>query len=171
MCNWHLLLCGIPVNLLSTFSTGSSTKSAVPRNIFVFNRTLDAKSFKLFYTCGRAKAFAKFQLKSYEGVLEISESLFKLHTVFPLTLAVSTIYDKATITNDKTLIWWNSSFSAVLLYPFHLLWSRKTWLFGAFLYHQQLFFHAMLWRSIAQQHLSFRLTLFWRYYYYYYLFI
>ena len=102
MCNWHLLLCPVPVNLLSTFGTGSSTKSAVPRNIFIFNCTLDAKPFKLLRcTCGRAKAFAKFQLKSYEDVLEISESFFKHHTVFPLTLAVSNIYDRATITQRQ----------------------------------------------------------------------
>ena len=102
MCNWHLLLCPVPVNLLSTFGTGSSTKSAVPRNIFIFNCTLDAKPFKLLRcTFGRAKAFAKFQLKSYEDVLEISESFFKHHTVFKLPLAVSNIYNKATITQRQ----------------------------------------------------------------------
>ena len=99
MCNWHLLLCFVPVNLLSTFGTGSSTKSAVPRKIFIFNCTLGAKPFKLLRcTCGRAKAFAKFQLKSYEDMLEISESFFKHHTVFPLTLVVSNTYDRATVT-------------------------------------------------------------------------
>ena len=102
MCNSYLLLCPIPVNLLSTVDTGSSTKSTVPRNIFIFNYTLEANSFKLLRcTCGRTKAFAKFQLKSYEDVLEISESFFKHHTVFPLTLAVSNIYDRATITQRQ----------------------------------------------------------------------
>ena len=70
MCNWHLLFCPVPVSLLSPFGTDSSTKSAVPRNIFIFNCTLDANPFKLLRcTCGRAKVFAKFQLKSYEDVL------------------------------------------------------------------------------------------------------
>ena len=93
MCNWHLLLCPVPVNLLCSFGTGSSTKSAVPRNIFIFSYA-GAEPFKLLRcTCGRAKVFAKFQLKPYEDVLEISESLFKHYTVFPLTLAVSNIYE------------------------------------------------------------------------------
>ena len=48
MCNWRLLLCPVPVNLLSTFGNGSSTKSVVPRNIFIFNCTLDAKPFNFF---------------------------------------------------------------------------------------------------------------------------
>ena len=74
MCNWHLLLCLVPVNFLSTFGAGSSTKSTVPRNIYIFNCTLDTKPFSLLCcTCGRAKAFPKFQLKSYEDVLELSE--------------------------------------------------------------------------------------------------
>ena len=34
MCNWHLLLYTVPVNLFSTFGSGSSTKSAVPRKNF-----------------------------------------------------------------------------------------------------------------------------------------
>ena len=104
MCNWHLLFCPVPANLLSTFGNGSSTKSAFPRNIFIFNCTLDTKPFKLLCcTCGKAKAFAKFQLKSYKDVLEISESFFKPYTVFPLTLAVSNIYDyhRATITQQQ----------------------------------------------------------------------
>ena len=85
MCYWHLLLCPVSVNLLSTFRAGPSTKSAVPRNIFIFNFTLDANLFKLIRcTCGRAKAFDKFQLKSYEDVLEISESFFKHHRVFTI---------------------------------------------------------------------------------------
>ena len=106
MCNWHLLLCPVPVNFLSIFGTGSSTKSAIPRNIFIFNCTLDTKPFKLLRcTCGRAKDFSKFQLKSYEDVFKISESFFKHHTVFPLTLAGSNIYERATITQRKTLIW------------------------------------------------------------------
>ena len=109
MCNCHLLLCPVPVNLLSNFGTGSSTKSAVPRNIFILNCNLDDKPFKLLRcTSGRAKAFAKFQLKSYGDVLEISESFFKHHTVFSLTLAVSNIYDRATITQwqDFDLVVW-----------------------------------------------------------------
>ena len=98
-CNWHLLLCSVSVNLLSSFVTDSSTKSEVPRNIFTFKCTLDAKPFKLHrWTCERARTFAKFQLKSYEDVLEMSKSFFKHHTVFPLTLAVANIYDRATIT-------------------------------------------------------------------------
>ena len=98
MCNWYFLLCPVPVGLLSTFGTGSSTKSAVPRNIFIFNWTLDAKPFKLLrYTCRRAKAFAKFQLKSFEDVLEIAGSFFKHHIVFPLTLA----YDRTTVTQQQ----------------------------------------------------------------------
>ena len=92
----------IPVNLLSTFSTGSSTKSAIPRNIFSFFCTLDVKPFKLHrYTCGRVKVFLNFHMKSYDDVLEISESFFKHHTVFPLTLAVSNIYNRATITQRQ----------------------------------------------------------------------
>ena len=92
MCSWHLLLCPAPVNLLSTSSTGWSAKSAVPRSIFIFNYTLDAKPYTfLRCTCGRAKALAKFQLKSYEDVLKISGSFLKHYTVFPLTLAVSNI--------------------------------------------------------------------------------
>ena len=99
--DWHLPLCPVPVNLLSTFGIVSSTKSAVSRKIFIFNCTLGATSFKLCRcTCGRAKAFAKFQSKSYEDVLEISESFFKHHTVFQLNLAVSNIYDRATITQQ-----------------------------------------------------------------------
>ena len=47
------------------------------------------------------KAFPKFQLKSYEDVLEIPESFFKHHTVFPLTLAVSNIYHRAIITQQQ----------------------------------------------------------------------
>ena len=87
ICNWHLLICPVPVNLLSTLGTGSSTKSAFPRNILIFNYMLDAKSFKLLRcTYGRTKAFTKFQLKSHEDVFEISEPFFKHHTVFPLTL-------------------------------------------------------------------------------------
>ena len=50
MCNWHLLLCPVPVNFLSIFGTGSSTKSAVPRNIFIFNCTIVSG---LFYLCCR----------------------------------------------------------------------------------------------------------------------
>ena len=89
----------VSVNLLSNFVTDSSIKSAVPRNIFIFNCTLDAKPFKLHRcTCERARTFAKFQLKSYEDVLEMSKSFFKHHTVFPLTLAVANIYDRTTIT-------------------------------------------------------------------------
>ena len=109
MCNCNFLLCPVPANLLSTFGTGSSAKSAVPRNIFIFNCTLDAKPFKLLRcTCGKAKAFAKVQLKSYEDVLEISESFLKHHTVFPLTLAVSNINDRATINQrqDFGLVVW-----------------------------------------------------------------
>ena len=84
MRNWHLLLCPFPVNLLFTFGTGSSTKSAFPKNTFILNCMLDAKPFKLLHcTCGKAKAFANFQLKSYEDMLEISELLFKQRTVFP----------------------------------------------------------------------------------------
>ena len=102
MCSWHLILCPVTVNLLFTFGTGSSTKSVLPRNIFIFNCTLNAKPFKIFrFTCGRAKAFVKSQLKSYEDVLETSESFFKRHMVFSLTLAVSNIYDKATITQQQ----------------------------------------------------------------------
>ena len=89
----------VPVNLLSTFGTGSFTKSAAARNTFIFNCTLDAKQFKLLRcTSGRAKAFAKFQLKPYEDMPEISESFFKHHMVFPLTLAVPNIQNRATIT-------------------------------------------------------------------------
>ena len=85
MCNSHLLFCPVSVNLLSTFRAGSSTRSAVLGYIFIFNFTLDANLFKLLRcTCGRAKAFAKFQLNSYEDVLEISESFFKHHTVFTI---------------------------------------------------------------------------------------
>ena len=102
MCNWNLLLFPVSVNLLSTFDIGSSTKSTVPRNIFIFNYTLDVKPFKLFRCkCRRAKAFAKFRVKSYEDMLKISESFFKHHTVFPLILAVSNIYDRATITHRQ----------------------------------------------------------------------
>ena len=105
VCNWHLLLCPVPVNLLSTFGTGSSTEITVPRNNFIFNYTLDVKPFKLIHcTCWRARAIAKFQLKSDEGVLEISESFFKHHTVFPLTLAVSIIFDRATIIQRKDFL-------------------------------------------------------------------
>ena len=49
MCNCHPLLCPVPVNLLPTFGTGSSTKSTVPRNIFIFNCMLDAKPLNLFF--------------------------------------------------------------------------------------------------------------------------
>ena len=45
--DWHLPLCPVPVNLLSTFGIVSSTKSAVSRKIFIFNCTLGATSFKL----------------------------------------------------------------------------------------------------------------------------
>ena len=84
MCNWHLLLFPVPVNLLSIFGTGSSTKSPVPRNIFIFNCTLDSKPFKLvFCICRRAKAFSKFQLKSYEDVLEIFESFSSTFPIDP----------------------------------------------------------------------------------------
>ena len=38
-----------------------------------------------------------FQLKPCDYVLEISKSLFKHHTVFPLTLAVYNIHNRATI--------------------------------------------------------------------------
>ena len=60
-------------------------------------------NFHVVCACGKAKAFAKFQLKSYEDVLEIPESFFKPYTVFPLTLAVSNIYDyhRATITQQQ----------------------------------------------------------------------
>ena len=86
MGNWNLLPCPVPLNLLSTFDTGPSTKSAVLRNIFIFICTLYAKLFKLLRCiCGRAKAIAKSQLKSYEDVLEISESLFRHQTVFDST--------------------------------------------------------------------------------------
>ena len=50
MCNWYHFFCLVPVNLLSTFGTGSSTKSAVPRNIFIFNCTIVSG---LFYLCCR----------------------------------------------------------------------------------------------------------------------
>ena len=104
MCNRHLLLCPVPTNLLSTFGTGSSTKSTVPRNIFIFNCTLDAKPLKLFRcACGSAKAFIKFQLKSYEDVLEISKSFFKHHTVFLLTLGVSNIDDAIGLPYNPTV--------------------------------------------------------------------
>ena len=74
----------------------------IPRNIFICNCTLDAKPFKILRcTCGRSKAFAKFRLKSYEDVLEISESFFKHHKVFPLTLALSNIFDRDTMTQQQ----------------------------------------------------------------------
>ena len=102
--NWPCIIdifsCQFPVKLLSTFGTDSSTKCTVPRIIFILNCTLDAKPFKLLpCTCGRAMAFAKFQLNP--DVLEISESFLKHHTVFPLPLVVSNIYDKATITQRQ----------------------------------------------------------------------
>ena len=163
MCNWHLLLCSVPVNLFSTFGTGSSTKNAVPANIFILNCTLYAKLFKLLCcTCGRAKVFAKFQLKSHEDVVEIFESFIKLHMVSHWLYPYPTFTIGLPYPNYKTLIWWYSSHSAGLLYPFHLLWSRKTWIFWTFLYHHQLFCRAMVWRSITQQHFSFLLTLFCR---------
>ena len=166
MCNRHLLLCPVPTNLLSTFGTGSSTKSTVPRNIFIFNCTLDAKPLKLFRcACGSAKAFIKFQLKSYEDVLQISKSFFKYHTVFLLTLGVSNIDDAIGLPYNPTVRLWSGGIvviQLVLLYPFNLLWSRKTSLFGAFLYRHQLFYHAMVWSLIIQQHFSLFLTLFWR---------
>ena len=137
ICNWHLLLCPVPTNLLSTFGTGSSTKSSVPRNIFIFNCTLDAKPFKIFRcACGSVMAFIKFQLKSYEDVLEISKSFFKHHTVFLLTLGVSNIHDAIGLPYNPTARLWSGGIvviQLVLLYPFNLLWSLKTWLFGAFL--------------------------------------
>ena len=77
--DWHLLHCPVPVNPLSSFRTGPSTKSPVPRNIFIFNCTLDANPFKLFRCiCGRAKAFSKFQQKSYEDVCKISKYFFQI---------------------------------------------------------------------------------------------
>ena len=92
MYNWQLLICPVTVNLLSTFGTGLSTKSTVHRN-----------SLKYIFCCpcGRAKAFAKFQLKLYEDLLEISKSFFQYHRVFSLTLAISNIYDRTTITQRQ----------------------------------------------------------------------
>ena len=82
------------MNLFSALGTYPSTGSAVARSAFIFNCTLDAKPFEiLHFTGGRAKTCAKFQLKSYEDVLELFEPFFKHHKVFPLTLAVSNIYD------------------------------------------------------------------------------
>ena len=46
MCNWHLLLCPFPLNFFSTFAPGSFTESAVSRNAFIFNCTLDPKLLK-----------------------------------------------------------------------------------------------------------------------------
>ena len=71
MWNWNLLPCPVPLNLLSTFGTAPSTKSAVPRNIIIFICTLYAKLFKLLRCiCGRAKAIVKSQLKSYETIFD-----------------------------------------------------------------------------------------------------
>ena len=47
MCNDIFSFCPVPVNVLATFYTGSSNKTAVPRNISIFNCTLDAKTLKL----------------------------------------------------------------------------------------------------------------------------
>ena len=161
MCNWYHFFCLVPVNLLSTFGTGSSTKSAVPRNIFIFNWTLDAKPFKLLrYTCRRAKAFAKFQLKSFEDVLEIAGSFFKHHIVFPLTLA----YDRTTVTQQQD-IWSGGIVVIQLVYYIVSTFCEVIKLDYLGLFFTIINFFAMqafVWRSITQQYFSFLLTLFWR---------
>ena len=97
MCNWHLLLCPVLMNLF-LFLVLAHQKHCSKKHLY-FQLQLDVKPFKLLHcTCGRAKVFAKFHLKPYEDVFEISESFFKHHTVFPLALAVSNIYDRAAIT-------------------------------------------------------------------------
>ena len=47
MCNWHLLFLSSSCESSRYFRSGSSNKSAVPRNISIFNCTLDAKTLKL----------------------------------------------------------------------------------------------------------------------------
>ena len=140
MCNWHLHFCPVPVNLLSTFSTGSS------RNIVIFNCKLDSR-WMPNSSWSHIKMCLKY-LNHFSKTTRLSHSLFLCPT-YMIRLPKP---------NGKTLIWWYCSHSSALLHPFHLLWSRKTWLFGTFFYHHQLFSHEMVWRSITQQHLSFLLT-------------
>ena len=160
MCNWHFLLCPVPVNLFSSFGTGSSTKTAVPRNIFIFNFTLDTKPFKLLRcTCERTKAFAKFQLTSYETVLEISFSssawiIFQTPHVFPI--GSSCMQHIRQGYHNPTARLWSGGIPVIqLVYYIRSTFCEVVKLFGAFLYHHQLFCHAVVWRSITQEHFSF----------------
>ena len=121
MCNWHLLICLVPVNLFSIFGTESSTESAVSRTIFIFNSTLDVKLFKLLCCiCEEPRILPNSSWSHMKMCLK---------------------------------------YSASLLYPFRVLWSRKTWLFGAFIYHHQFLCHAMVWRSITQHFFFFDFVL------------
>ena len=101
MCNWHLLF----VRFLWIFSLLSVLAHLLKvlfqeTSVFSTARWMPCHS-NFFVAHVEEPAFGKFRLKSYEDVLEVSESFFKHHTVFPLTLALSNIYDRATITQQQ----------------------------------------------------------------------
>ena len=77
-CILHLLLLHLHSYQFRVFGTGSETSGPIPRNIFIFNWTIDVKecNFRL-RTWGNAKALARFHPKFYDENFKISSLSFK----------------------------------------------------------------------------------------------
>ena len=91
MCNWYLLLCPVPLSLLSTFSTSSSTKSAVARSILFSQLHAGCQAIQTFLlSMWKSLGFCQIPVEVIWRCAWNTESFFKHHTAFPLTLAYPT---------------------------------------------------------------------------------
>ena len=77
-CILHLFLLHLHSYQFRVFGTGSETSGPIPRNIFIFNWTIDVKQCNFCLpTWGNAKALARFHPKFYDENFKISSLCFK----------------------------------------------------------------------------------------------